>query len=103
MYARTPNITSMELLLGLKKRLDKWGEVVTHFLKDRDDEVELLLTFEEMCQEEGVFQNSGGSAYVQVFQHTLKMLYDCDVLSEEGILSWADQKKNACKEDRRFV
>jgi len=92
-----------ELLLALKRRLDTWGPLLQRFLKDKDDQVELLLTIEEMCMEEGVFTGSGGARYSKVFVQLLQLLYNCDVLSEEAVLTWAKEKESASEEDRQFV
>lgn len=32
-----------------------------------------------------------------------KLLYDEDVLSEEALLSWADEKEHADEDERRFL
>lgn len=33
----------------------------------------------------------------------VKLCYDHDLLCEEAILDWANEKENGAKEDRRFV
>ena len=33
----------------------------------------------------------------------LKVLYDDDVLSEEALVAWADEKENATEEERVFM
>lgn len=46
-------------------------------------------------------QGMGSSwyAYVQV----LKQLYDADILTEDALLAWADEKADASVEDHRFL
>ena len=33
----------------------------------------------------------------------LKQLYDTDILTEDALLAWADEKADAAAEDRRFL
>lgn len=96
--------------------------------------MELLLTFEEYCAEEGDFVGDNGTVFAEMFpqvghaglagwdppsagdckehSHALsdllrmqvvKLCYDHDLLSEEAILDWANEKEHAATEDRRFV
>lgn len=46
-----------------------WGPLLRRFLRSEDDQVELLLTFEEYCSQEGVFEGDGkqGSAFEAIF------------------------------------
>lgn len=62
------------VLQGLKPRIAKWAPLLRRFLKTEDDQVEMLLTFEEFCAEEEVFRNTGSKAYAAVFSHTLHLL-----------------------------
>lgn len=49
-------------------------------------QVELLLTLEEYCSGEAVFEadGGGGRAYDSIFAQVLKELYDTDVVSARG-------------------
>lgn len=123
--------------------------------------MEVILTFEEFCGEEGEFSTDQGTAFASIFiqvrcfgaetslrgscwpthtSHTpryitvcvqyctspgtlhiapyverqradlsrlplqvLKQLYDTDILTEDALLAWADEKADAAAEDRRFL
>ncbi|KAG1674676.1 hypothetical protein FOA52_007200 [Chlamydomonas sp. UWO 241] len=88
------------LLKAFKGQLSTWQGLLQRFLKVDDDQVELLLTFEEFCGSEGVFEDSQGAAFGAVFPQVLQAMYDADVLSEEALLAWADEKEHADKDDR---
>jgi hypothetical protein len=79
-------------------------------------QVELLLTMEEFCAEEGVFEpaadaaagGSGsaacsGAVFAPLFPNLLQLLYDVDVLEEGAITAWAAEKEHADEEDRVFL
>ncbi|KAG2491384.1 hypothetical protein HYH03_010176 [Edaphochlamys debaryana] len=95
----------LALLRSFKQLLSDWRDLLQRFLKSEDDQVELLLTLEEYCSCEGVFEadGSGGAAYAPIFAHILRQLYDSDVVSEEALLTWADEKKAADAEERCYV
>ena len=67
--------------------------------------MELLLTLEEFCGEEGDFEGTGerGAAYAAIFPQMLKLLYELDVAGEEAILAWAAEKEYADEEEKRFL
>ena len=93
------------LLASVRPRLKSWAPLLRRFLKTEDDQVEMLLTFEEFAAEEDVFKGSGGAAFATpgAFAATLHVLYDADVLSEEAALAWKDEKAGADEQDKRFV
>ncbi|KXZ48102.1 hypothetical protein GPECTOR_30g197 [Gonium pectorale] len=95
----------LELLRTFKKALSDWRDLLQRFLRSEDDQVELLLTLEEYCNCEGVFEadGGGGALYAPIFAHILRQLYDTDVVSEESLLAWADEKAAADPEERRYV
>eukprot|EP00198_Chlamydomonas_reinhardtii_P001454 XP_001690790.1 predicted protein [Chlamydomonas reinhardtii] len=93
----------LALLRGFKQALADWRDLLQRFLKSEDDQVELLLTLEEYCSCEGVFEadGGGGARYAPLFAHLLRQLYDCDVVGEDALLAWADEKAAADAEERR--
>ncbi|GFR46848.1 hypothetical protein Agub_g8488 [Astrephomene gubernaculifera] len=95
----------LALLRGFKQALQDWRDLLQRFLRSEDDQVELLLTLEEYCNCEGVFEadGGGGAHYAPLFAHILRQLYDTDVVSEEALLAWADEKAAADAEERRYV
>jgi eIF4-gamma/eIF5/eIF2-epsilon len=66
-------------------------------------QVELLLTFEEYCGEEEEFAGERGGAFGAVFPQVLKQLYDGEIVSEEALLCWADEKQHADVEEQLFL
>ncbi|BDA43794.1 Translation initiation factor eIF-2B subunit epsilon [Coccomyxa sp. Obi] len=94
-----------ELLTRLQRLLKTWAPLLQKFLRSEDDQVDLLLTLEEFCGEEGVFEGTGeqGSLFSAVFAKVLQLLYDTDVIEEDAFFKWADEKANAEAEDRVFL
>ena len=92
-----------KFLKHLKSLLSEWGNLLQRFLKNEDDQVELLLTFEEYCSDDGVFHAENGSMCAEGFCQVLQLLYDSEVISEEAILSWAEEKESAEEEDKVFL
>ena len=105
LYPAAPPASHAALVAGLRPRLRTWAPLLRRFLKTEDDQVEMLLTFEEFAAEEAVFRGGGGAAFAAsaAFAGTLHLLYDADVLSEEAALAWAAEKAGADEADRRFV
>ena len=61
------------------------------------------MTFEEYCSDDGVFHAEKGSLCAEAFCQVLQLLYDGDVMSEEAILSWAEEKESAEEDDKIFL
>ena len=83
-----------------------WGALLRRFLRDGDDQVELLLTLEEFCGEEGCFASTvsaHGKLFAVIFKELLHLLYEADVVEEEALLAWADEKAEADATERRFL
>lgn len=78
-------------------------------------QVELLLTMEEFCGEEGVFQlpphlqghqqgtGSSGAAFAPLFANLLQLLYDVDLVEEAAINAWAEEKQHADEDEKIFL
>ncbi|KAK9914949.1 hypothetical protein WJX75_002748 [Coccomyxa subellipsoidea] len=94
-----------ELLRRLQRLLNTWTDLLKQFLRSEDDQVDLLLTLEEFCGEEGVFEGTGEQCglFSAVFAKVLQLLYDAEVVSEDAFLKWADEKAHAEAEDRVFL
>jgi translation initiation factor eIF-2B subunit epsilon len=104
LYPSAPPASKAALLAGLRPRLRTWAPLLRRFLKTEDDQVEMLLTFEEYAAEEAVFAGAGGAAFAgPAFPAALHLLYDADVLSEEAAAAWAAEKAGAEEADRRFL
>ncbi|KAL2622317.1 hypothetical protein R1flu_002522 [Riccia fluitans] len=94
--AQEPQTTSGELLQNTRQIVVQWGSLLRRFLKHQDDEMEVLLVFEEICTEDN-------KEYAPIFASVLQELYDKDVISEEAIIAWASEKQHADESDKIFV
>lgn len=97
-----------ELLKRASTQITRWQDLLQKFLKSEDDQVELLLTFEEYCGGEGDFEHGSkeqgeGEVYTLIFPQVLKVLYDTEVVYEEAVLQWADEKKLADEEEKVYL
>eukprot|EP00878_Enallax_costatus_P029908 GHUV01032476.1.p2 GENE.GHUV01032476.1~~GHUV01032476.1.p2 ORF type:complete len:149 (-),score=50.90 GHUV01032476.1:189-635(-) len=77
-------------------------------------QVELLLTLEEFCGEEGVFEQpeaadatssaaAGGAVFAPLFANLLQLLYDGEVVEEAAITNWAAEKEHADESEKVFL
>jgi translation initiation factor eIF-2B subunit epsilon len=87
----------------VKKHVKRYAPLLAKFLKSEDDQVEVLLTLEEFCAEEGAFKDCQGKHVANAFAKILHLLYDADVLSESAVLAWADEKDDAEEKDLVFL
>eukprot|EP01018_Ginkgo_biloba_P029656 Gb_20308 [translate_table: standard] len=94
--SEAPRATQAEPLANVKNVLTKWGDLLKHYLKYEDDEVEVLLRFEEICLE-------SGKKFALIFSKVLEAFYDKDIVLEKVIISWASEKQEADKVDKVFV
>eukprot|EP00898_Chlorokybus_atmophyticus_P000815 jgi/Chlat1/1734/Chrsp13S02153 len=97
-----PNPTLKQLLQRTQTAISKWSALLRRFLKTEDDQVEVLLAFEEYCAEEEA-SSGPGQGFTTLFAKVLQILYDEDVLLEDAIMLWANEKKFADEADRRFL
>eukprot|EP01018_Ginkgo_biloba_P038992 Gb_36377 [translate_table: standard] len=91
-----PHATRAELLANAKNVLTRWRDLLKHYLKCEDDEVEVLLKFEEICLE-------SGKEFAPIFSKVLEAFYDKDIVSENAIISWASEKQEADEVDKVFI
>jgi translation initiation factor eIF-2B subunit epsilon len=107
LYPADPPATPAALLRRFAARLTEWKPVLRRFLRDEEDQVELLLTLEEYCAGGGAFRGAlaagAASAAAAAFAQLLQLLYKEDVLSEEAVLAWADEKEGADEKDRAYL
>ena len=99
------NEGKLELLKRTAIQLKRWRDLLQKFLKNEEDQVELLLTLEEFCGEEGDFEGTGeqGAAFSGIFPQLLKLLYELDIAGEEALLAWAEEKTYADEDEKRFL
>ncbi|KAF7086826.1 hypothetical protein CFC21_090086 [Triticum aestivum] len=88
--------TNDNLLKTTADALAKWKDLLRNYTKTVDEEMEILLKFEEMCQDIT-------KEFSPLFSKILPYLYDKDVVSEDAILRWAEEKENADESDKVFV
>ncbi|XP_042515353.1 translation initiation factor eIF-2B subunit epsilon-like [Macadamia integrifolia] len=92
----TPHASNSELFKNAASAITKWHCLLTYYLQSIDEEIEIIMKFEEMCME-----------YVKefspLFAQILHFLYEKNILQEEAILSWASEKEGADESDKVFV
>lgn len=91
-----PHASQLELFINAKNVITRWRDLLKQYLISEDDEVEVLLKFEEICLETG-------KEFAPIFTKVLEVLYDKEILTEKAILSWASEKKEADESDKVFV
>ncbi|CAL0311248.1 unnamed protein product [Lupinus luteus] len=92
----TPHSSADSLLQNVKDILRKWKNVLRPYLTDIDDQIEVILKFEEMCSE-------SAKAFAPLFTSILHFMYEEDIVEEDAILNWDDEKKDADDSDKVFV
>ncbi|KAI3946571.1 hypothetical protein MKX01_014429 [Papaver californicum] len=92
----TPHGTEGELYRNAVNVITTWRDLLRHYLQSVDEEIEIIMKFEEMCLE-------SAKDFAPMFAKILHVLYDKDVLTEEAILSWASEKEGADASDKIFV
>ncbi|KAJ4966567.1 hypothetical protein NE237_018416 [Protea cynaroides] len=92
----TPHASNSELLKSAASVITKWCGLLKHYLQSIDEEIEVIMRFEEMCME-------SAKEFSPLFAQILPLLYEKDILQEEAILSWASEKEGADESDKIFV
>ncbi|KAL6498835.1 hypothetical protein OROGR_028382 [Orobanche gracilis] len=90
------NSLSCELVKNVASIIAKRKRLLKDYLTSIDDEIEVILKFEEMCLE-------STKEYSTLFVQILNLLYDEDILQEDAILNWASEKEEADESDKLFV
>ncbi|KAK6915488.1 W2 domain, partial [Dillenia turbinata] len=92
----TPHNSTSELRRNAVIAIITWEKLLKHYLQSIDEEIEVILKFEEMCLE-------SAKEFAPLFAQILHLLYDKDILQEEAILSWASEKEGADDTDKVFL
>ncbi|KAG4916907.1 hypothetical protein JHK87_054464 [Glycine soja] len=92
----TPDSSADGLLQNVQAVFTKWKKALTSYLTDIDEQIEVILKFEEMCGE-------SAKEFAPLFTRILHYLYNEDVLEEDAILSWEAELKDADEADKVFV
>ncbi|KAM3218977.1 translation initiation factor eIF-2B subunit epsilon [Capsicum annuum] len=91
-----PHDSPNELYKNVVAAVRKWKKLLKYYLSSIDEEIEVILKFEEMCLES---TREYSSLFVQILHH----LYDQEIIQEEAILDWASEKEGAEESDKVFV
>ncbi|PWA43769.1 Armadillo-type fold [Artemisia annua] len=92
----TPHSSAAELVKNTNNIVTRWGKLLKPYLQGIDDEIEVIMKFEEICME-------SGKEYAPLFVRILQLLYDSDIIQEEAVLNWAKEKEDADESDKVFV
>ncbi|XP_059435713.1 uncharacterized protein LOC132168709 isoform X1 [Corylus avellana] len=92
----TPHSSPSELFNNAMNVITQWQKLLKSFLTDIDDQIEVILKFEEMCLESAM-------EFSPLFSQILWLLYDKEIIQEDAILKWDDEKKDADDLDKVFV
>lgn len=93
---QAPWSSPRELLENAVKDIVKWKNLLRNYLRSMDEEIEVILKFEEMCLE-------SAKDFSPLFTTILNCLYDKEIVSEDAILSWANEKEGADEDDKTFI
>ncbi|KAJ6679149.1 TRANSLATION INITIATION FACTOR EIF-2B SUBUNIT EPSILON [Salix purpurea] len=91
-----PHAAAGELRKSVASIIDAWNKLLKLYSKEIDHQIEMIMKFEEMCLE-------SVKEFSPHFSQILHLLYDKDILEEDAILRWADEKKDAEESDKVFV
>ncbi|XP_016675712.2 translation initiation factor eIF-2B subunit epsilon isoform X2 [Gossypium hirsutum] len=92
----SPHNSASELHRNAADIVTTWQKLLKSFLHDIDEEIEVILKFEEMCLE-------SAKEFAALFPQILHLLYDKEILQEDAILRWADEKEGADESDKVFL
>ncbi|CAI0387211.1 unnamed protein product [Linum tenue] len=92
----SPHNTAVELQKNVASVVSKWHKLFEVLAKEVDDQIELIMKFEEMCLE-------STKEFAPIFSQILYLLYEREIIGEEAILRWDDERKDADESDRVFV
>jgi len=70
------------------------------FIQDEDDEVAIVEVVENAALGEGIAGIDGESHFRRIFRPILQILYDAELVTEEALLQWAEQRKAEVEEEQ---
>ncbi|KAG7542386.1 Nucleotidyl transferase domain [Arabidopsis thaliana x Arabidopsis arenosa] len=91
----TPHNSASELYRNATTIITKWKGVLGFYLKQTDEQIEVIMKFEEMCEE----SEELGPLFAQI----VHFLYDKDVVQEDAILRWGEEKAGADESDKVYL
>ncbi|XP_076881218.1 uncharacterized protein LOC143529278 [Bidens hawaiensis] len=92
----TAHNSPASLVKNVSDVIVRWGKLLKPYLQGIDDEIEVIMKLEEMCLEDA-------KEFAAVFVQILSLLYDKDIIQEEAIINWANEKEDADESDKVFV
>ncbi|KAK1423746.1 hypothetical protein QVD17_19054 [Tagetes erecta] len=92
----SPHNSPANLVKNANDVITRWGSLLKPYLRGIDDEIEVIMKFEEMCTE-------NGKEFAPLFVQIMHLLYDKDIIQEEAFLNWANEKEQADESDKVFV
>ncbi|ESQ52106.1 hypothetical protein EUTSA_v10016297mg [Eutrema salsugineum] len=92
----TPHNSAGELLRNAASIMTKYKGLLGFYVKQIDEQIEVIMKLEEMCQETA--RELG-----PLFSQILRVLYNIDVLEEDAILRWAEEKAGADEADKVYL
>ncbi|GAB2212075.1 hypothetical protein Droror1_Dr00025419 [Drosera rotundifolia] len=94
--AEMPHSSNSDLQKNVAKVVVTWQKLLKYYMPSLDEEIEVILKFEEICLELV-------KEFSPLFSQILHFLYTKDVIQEEAILSWASEKEEADEADKVFL
>ncbi|KAJ8427031.1 hypothetical protein Cgig2_032859 [Carnegiea gigantea] len=91
-----PHTFDDELQKNVAKVVTTWKKLLKYYLPSIDEEIEVILKFEEMCLD-------SAKKFAPRFAQILHLLYEMDIIQEEAILAWEAEKAGADEADRVFL
>ncbi|XP_010528820.1 PREDICTED: translation initiation factor eIF-2B subunit epsilon-like isoform X2 [Tarenaya hassleriana] len=91
-----PHNAANELKRNAESVITRWKGLIGNYVKQIDEQIEVIMKFEEMCQE-------SAKEFAPLFTQIMHFLYDNDVLEEDAILKWAEEKAGADESDKVFL
>ncbi|KAL8171847.1 hypothetical protein V2J09_023651 [Rumex salicifolius] len=92
----TPHKSNGDLYNNVARVVGTWKRLLKYYLPSIDEEIEVILKFEEMCLE-------STRELSPLFSQILHRLYEEEILREEAILNWATEKEGADEADKIFL
>jgi len=89
-----------ELSAQMIKNVEKFSEALEAVVAKKQDQISLVSILESLACSQAPFEGrTGGARVLGCASSFLKGIYDADVLSEDGIFAWANQRAKEIKSD----
>ncbi|XP_010439873.1 PREDICTED: translation initiation factor eIF-2B subunit epsilon-like [Camelina sativa] len=91
----SPHNSTSELYRNATSIINKSKGLLGFYVKQIDEQIEVIMKFEEMCEET--------AELVPLFAQIVHFLYDKDVVQEDAILRWGEEKAGADESDKVYL